>query len=554
MRSLLLLATALLAAACGSDEPGSSSAGEASTEAAWFEEVARERGLDFVHATGHGERFLYPEIVCGGGALFDMDGDGDLDAYLVQSDGVLAERGEREGNRLYRNEGEGTFVDVSAGSGADDRGYGIGVATGDYDSDGDVDLYVTNLGENALLRNEGDGHFVDVTAEAGAGEELWSTSAAFLDYDRDGDLDLWIVNYIFWSVESERTCYAQPHGETYCGPLAYETPAPDTLLRNDGDGTFTNVSLESGVRGALGNGLGIGVSDFDGDGWLDVFVANDGTKDHLWINQEGQGFAEKSVAFGCAADQDGKIKAGMGVGVIDFDDDADEDLLVVNLNTEYDSFFVNQGTFFVDRTASVGLTTTSQAYTRFGVGFFDFDQDGYADLYQANGRVSHGPEYEGDDPFAEVNLLYRREENGRFRPVEPRGGTRTPLIATSRGAAFGDVDGDGSVDVLVVNRDGPAHLLLNRAERGNWIRFRVLTGEREALGATVSVATGDRTITRRVRSATSYCAANDPRVHLGLGDAEGVTGVTVRWVDGTVETFGDFPAGSEHTLVRGAGE
>jgi hypothetical protein len=521
---------------------------------AWFEEAALERGLVFQHATGQRERYLYPEIVCGGGALFDMDGDGDLDAYLVQSDGIERAREDRRGNALFRNDGSGFFEDVSAGSGADDQGYGMGVASGDYDADGDVDLYVTNLGENALLRNEGGGRFVDVTREAGASEPLWSTSASFLDYDRDGDLDLWIVNYIVWSVETERICYAQPHGETYCGPKAYSQPVPDTLLRNEGDGTFTNVSIELGLRDSLGNGLGIGVSDFDGDGWLDVFVANDGTKDQLWINRGGELFEDKAVLFGCAADQDGHIKAGMGVGVVDLDGDADEDLLVVNLTGEYDSLFINQRTHFVDRTASLGLTTRSQAYTRFGVGFADFDQDGILDLYEANGRVSHASSWEGDDPFAETNLLYRGGEGGRFEEVLPVGGTSEPLLGAGRAACFGDVDGDGAVDVLVVNRDGPAHLLLNRAASGGWIRLRAMEGARDALGAVVTVRAGTREVMRRVRSASSYCAANDPRVHIGLGSLDSVEEVRVRWADGGEETFGSRQAGRDWTLVRGEGQ
>ena len=554
-RSSLAALTLLGASACSSESgtPSSSSVASARPDGpVWFEDATSASGLDFVHASGKGDRYLYPEIVCGGGALFDADGDGDLDLYLVQSDGVEKPRDERRGNVLYRNDGNGSFERV-AGSGAEDQGYGIGVATGDYDGDGDVDLYVTNLERNTLLRNDGGGRFEDVTDEAGVGEELWSSSAAFLDYDRDGDLDLFVVNYIFWSIESERVCYAAPYGATYCGPNAYEKPAPDTLYRNDGDGTFTDVSKELGIRGEVGNGLGVGVSDFDGDGWLDLFVANDGTKDHLWLNKGGGRFVERAVAFGCAADMDGSIKAGMGVAIYDLDDDADEDLLVVNLATEYDSLFLNEGTHFQDRTAKLGLTRASQAFTRFGVGFQDFDQDGWVDLYEANGRVSHGGEYEGDDPFAEENLVYRGTEGARFEPLALPGGTAEAMLATSRGAAFGDVNGDGAVDVLVVNRDGPAHLLINRAAAGNWVRLRVLDGQRDALGAEVFVTAGERRFQRRVRSSTSYCAASDPRVHLGLGALEAVE-IEVRWVDGTRESFGSLAAGSEHRLVRGEGE
>ncbi len=555
-----MLALAGLLSACD----GAARSEEPSAAAdAWFEEEAAARGLRFQHHTGQSGRYLYPEIVCGGGAFFDMDEDGDLDAYLAQSGGILTPREDRPGDQLFANDGAGNFTDVSAANGVDDRGYSMGVAAADYDADGDTDLVVTNLEGSALLENQGRGRFADVTERANASEEKWSTSAAFFDADLDGDLDLFIANYIFWTVESERVCYTPPHGETYCGPLAYVNPAPDTFLRNEGDGTFTNRSSEAGMLSSFGNGLGVGILDFEADGWLDVFVANDGTKNHMWINQRDGTFVDKAVALGCAADQDGQIKAGMGVGVIDVDDDADEDVLVVNLTNEHDSFFLNQRTHFADRTAMLGLTKASHLFTRFGVGLQDFDNDGLVDLYEANGRVSHGPESTGPDPFAEPNLLYRGLATGapsagasiRFEEVLPRGGTAEPLVATSRAAAFGDVDGDGAVDILIVNRDGPAHLLMNRVpKRGNWIRFRVVNEHgSDALGALVTIDIGERTLTRRVRSDTSYCAANDPRVHLGLGSRTSVDDIVVRWLDGSEEVFGPFEAGRDWRLERGAG-
>ncbi len=572
-RAAVRFSAALCATLCacgGADAPAPSTApATAPSGEAWFAEEAAERGLVFAHQSGHRKRFLYPEIICGGAALFDQDQDGDLDAYLVQSGGVLTPRAERPGNQLFENDGHGRFRDVSAASGADDRGYGMGVATGDCDQDGDTDLYVTNLEQNALLVNDGRGRFTDVTAAAGAGEERWSTSAAFFDAERDGDLDLFVVNYILWTLEAERTCYAAPHGEDYCGPKAYDNPAPSTFLVNRGDGTFEERSTAAGLRGAFGNGLGVGVLDFDSDGWLDVFVANDGMRNNLWVNRRDGTFADQALTAGCAVDQDGQLKAGMGVGVLDLDDDADEDLLVVNLTNEHDSLYLNQGGFFADRTAAAGLTRVGRRFTRFGAGFQDFDNDGHADLFQANGRVSHGAESSGPDPFAEPNLLYRGLLDGakgpRFEEVLPRGGTAAALVATSRAAAFGDVDGDGGVDVLVLNRDGAAHLLRNRvAARGSWLRLRVLERHgADALGALVTLRTGGRTLTRRVRSDTSYCAANDPRVHLGLGAGEGVGAqgagargveVSVRWLDGTQEAFGALAAGREWTLVRGTGQ
>jgi hypothetical protein len=562
-RALPLLALGVVSA-CGGEEAAPlerrgerPARGDEPAGAAWFEEVAASSGVDFTWRSGHDERPYFPEIMGGGAALLDMDADGDLDLYLVQGGSVLAaERGEnRPGNALYRNRGDGTFEDVSAGSGAGDEGYGMGVAAGDFDEDGLVDLYVTNVGPNALLRNLGDGRFEDVTAAAGVGGDSWSTSAAFLDYDRDGDLDLFVVDYIFWSVADELTCSSKLQAADYCSPKSYDAPAPDVLYRNEGDGTFTDVSADIGLRTAFGNGLGVVVSDFDGDGFEDVFVANDGMKNQLWRNEAGARFRDVAVTMGCAVDQDGREKAGMGTHAVDVDDDGDEDLLVVNLSGEPDSFFRNDGNVFSDRTPVFGLASASRPYTRFGMGFQDFDQDGRVDLYQANGRVTRTPDHAGERPFDQPNVLFRGGEGGRFTEVLPRGGTREELSATSRAAAFGDLDGDGAVDVVVVNRDGPAHVLRNVAAAGSWITFDVRERSgRPALGATLSLEVGDRTLTRTVRSAYSYCAANDPRVHVGLGDATEVTGIDVTWADGARETFGTFASGAVVELARGAGD
>ena len=244
-----------------------------------------EDGLDFRHDSGHRNRYLMPEIMSGGAALFDMDGDGDLDAYLVQSGLVEGPAEDRPPNQLFSNRGDGTFQDVTTGSGADDRGYGMGVATGDYDGDGDLDLYVTNVGPNVLLRNDGDGHFTDVTQTAFVGDPGFSASATFVDHDADGDLDLFVTNYLNWSVETELECILLSTGRLdYCSPQRYGAPTPDTLYRNNGDGTFTDVSKEAGIADGLGTGLGVVAGDFTGDGLVDIFVANDGMMDRLWVN------------------------------------------------------------------------------------------------------------------------------------------------------------------------------------------------------------------------------------------------------------------------------
>ncbi|MCH7870432.1 MAG: VCBS repeat-containing protein, partial [Planctomycetes bacterium] len=351
----------------------------------WFQERAAAAGLNFVHQSGHRARFLMPENVCGGVALFDMDGDGDLDAYFVQSGSADGPAEERPPNQLFRNNGDGTFTDVTAGSGSADRGYGMGVATGDYDGDGDLDLYVTNLGPNVLLRNDGDGHFTDVTDRASVGESRWSASAAFLDYDADGDLDLFVTNYINWSVVTELECYNLSIAQLdYSPPEAYNAPTADTLYMNNGDGTFTDVSEVTGIADGMGTGLGVIAGDFTNDGFIDVFVANDGMMDRLWVNDGAGRFTDQGVLLGCAVDENGVPKAGMGVVAADYDSDGDLDLLVCNRRTESDSLFRNTDGAFVDATAGAGLAVTSRVFTRFGLGWIDCDNDGWPDLYEAN--------------------------------------------------------------------------------------------------------------------------------------------------------------------------
>ncbi|MFN2444429.1 MAG: CRTAC1 family protein [Vicinamibacterales bacterium] len=529
-----------------SEKPAATSAdtGAAASSTVWFEEVARSRGLVWTHQSGHRDRFLLPEIMGGGAALFDMDADGDLDAYLVQSGEVQNRTGKGEGNRLFRNDGRGFFSDVTANSGAAAPGYGMGVAAGDVDNDGDTDLYVTNLDENVLLLNDGRGQFTNVTRKAGVGGAGWSTSAAFLDYDTDGWLDLFVARYIDWSVGSERECYSLTGVLDYCSPKNYDAPTSALLFHNQRDGTFVDVSARAGLTRAVGNGLGVVAADFDADGRLDIFVANDGTPNHLWMNGGPSGFVEAALIQGVAIDQDGAPKAGMGVHAADVDGDGDQDLLVVNLDTEPDSYFRNEGRYFVDATVSAGLRTASRRFTRFGMALVDFDNDGVLDLYEANGRVGLQSERYGDDPYAEPNILMRGLPGARFEEIRPGGGTATPLVATSRAAAFGDVDNDGGMDVLIVNRDAAPHLLRNVVSaRGHWIAFRVVDRHgRDALGAELTIDVAGRRIRRDVRAAFSYLASNDPRVHVGLGTDTRVTAVDVQWPDGQRARIGPFEA------------
>lgn len=550
----------LLMAGCGGEDqdpgaPAASTGGAAPPAGSpWFEEAARARGLDFAHASGADGRYLMPEIMTTGAALFDADGDGDLDAYLVQGGGVDTPRDERPGNALFLNRGDGHFDPAPEGHGADDRGYGMGVATGDYDGDGDVDLYVSNLTTNALLQNDGSGRFTDVTAAAGADVPAWSASAAFVDADGDGDLDLFVTNYIEWSVGGELHCLSPQKVRTYCSPKSYRRPAKDTLLINRGDGTFEDATERLGIDAAFGNGLGVVCADFDLDGAPEIFVANDGNPNQYWDRQPDGTFKDGALQLGCAVDTQGRAKAGMGVAAADVDADGDEDLLVVNLTGESDSFYRNDGGQFVDRTPAVGLAVVSRRRTRFGVALRDFDLDGVLDLYHANGRVTAPPRAKDGDPFAEENVLLRGLANGRYEEVPHRGGLASPLEATSRAAAFGDVDGDGDLDVLVHNRDERVHLLLNGAPSSGtrWAALDVVTKSgAPALGAAVLVTVGDTTRRYEVRTADSYCAASSPRLHVALGDAAEVTRVEVTAPGGLRAEATGLAAGTVHAIVLG---
>ncbi len=522
----------------------------------WFEDQSMQRGINFRYQSGHEERYFLPEIMGGGVALADIDNDGDLDAYLVQGGKLVAEDG--SGNKLFFNRGDGYFEEATESGDALDTGYGMGVAAGDYDNDGDIDLYVTNYGPNVLLNNNGNGEFEDVSDISGVADADWGTGAAFLDLDSDGDLDLFVVNYVNWRISIEQDCFSTATGWSladYCWPTAYNAPARDRLYRNNGDGTFTDVSDQAGLDVAFGNGLGVVGLDADNDGRTDVFVANDMGENQLWLNRGDLRFDDEALLLGCAVDEHGVPKSGMGVAAVDHDNDGDTDLLVVNLATQTDSFFRNNGTFFEDATVSVGLAAATKRYTRFGVALVDFNNDSRLDLYEANGAIGFSRETLNDQVYAEPDVLLRGMPDFRFKEVQLQGGTRKPLVYAGRGMAIGDVDNDGGLDLLIVNRDGPANLLMNQvSNQGNWIRFRVLDQRnRDAYAATVSADVGPIRVRRDVQTAGSYLASNDPRVHIGLGDETGVRNVSVRWTDGSLEQFGDIDGGKTTVLRFGEG-
>lgn len=523
---------------------------------AWFKESALERGVDFKHVSGAAGEFELPEITGGGVALLDVENDGDLDIYFVQSGELHVTDGSSRRNVLYLNDGSGHFAKSHQADDHADEGYGMGVATGDYDNDGDIDIYVTNVGPNALLQNDGTGQFANVTEFANVGDDSWGTAASFADYDLDGDLDIYVANYLHWDPSTALDCYAT-NIQTYCVPL-HNYAAMDRVYENNGDGTFTNRTLQAGLAAAFGNGLGVLNVDVNDDGLVDVFVANDSMVNQLWINQGEFKFVNDAWYWGAAMDDHGIEKAGMGVAAFDFDDDADFDIVVVNIEEQTDSLYRNEGSHFTDATGAFGLGVHSRRFTRFGLIASDLNNDSCVDLYQANGSVYHDEEdLAKPDFFQELNTLYRGDCAARFELVQPEGGTAEPLELTSRGAAVGDLNGDGLPDLVVVNKDRPASLLLNTnatVTSNEYVRFRVLDKSgRDAYNARLSAELGERVISFRVQTDGSYLAAHDPHVHIGLANAKTIDDVRVRWLSGTTEGFGSFKSNHTYTLREGEG-
>ena len=518
-------------------------------------------------------KFYLPEITGSGAALFDFDNDGDLDVYLVQ--GNVLEPGTKPGDtlfpwlgsepprgRLFRNDlttgkdGRLSFTDVTQQSGIVANGYGMGVAAGDVNNDGLPDLYLSNLGSNQLYLNKGGGKFTDFTRESGADDPRWTTSASFLDYDRDGWLDLMLVNYAEFTVTNSPNCYAATTARDYCTPRVFRAPG-NRLLHNKGQGIFEDVTVSAGLDKEFGHGLGIVTADFNGDDWIDIYVANDGDHNQLWTNQKNGKFINDALLAGAAVNRNGQAEAGMGVDAGDFDGNGAVDIFITHLMDETNTLYVNLGeTLFEDRTRESGLGMPGRRFTGFGTFFFDYDNDGWLDLFVANGAVQLLPELlRQKDPFplGQPDQLFRNTGKGSFVEVVAEVGPEFQLLEVGRGASFGDVDNDGDTDVLVNNNNGPARLFLNQiGNRNHWLGLRLIDKNgRDLLGAQVEVViTNDRVLRRRVRTDGSYLSANDPRVLVGLGAVTRIQAVRVRWPDGTTEEFKDLVVDKYTTLKR----
>ncbi len=570
----------------GSAGRGNADAGPPGRQIEWFTDRARETGLDFMHFNGMSGEWYYPEIMAPGVALFDYDNDGDLDVYVVQgqmlgkgkspADATFPPHGPLK-DRLFRNDlvinPDGTrtlkFTDVTDESGIDVHTYGMGVATGDFDNDGYIDIYRTGLDGGVMLHNNGDGTFTDVTKRTGTENRgSWGVSAAFVDYDRDGWLDLFVGNYLIYSTEADVHCLSVAGQRDYCPPNSYR-PRPSRLYHNRGDGTFEDVTARALTGGAYGPALGVSTADFNNDGWIDIYVGNDGQANQLWINQHNGTFKDTAFAAGAAVSGAGNAEASMGIDAGDFDNDGDEDIFVTNWLAQMNVLYVNDGTGnFEDRRAASGLGRPSLAKTGFGTGWFDYDNDGWLDLFVANGGVAAiEAQARAKDPFPlhMANQLYRNLRNGRFEDVSARAGSVFKLADVGRGVAFGDVDNDGDVDILVGNASGPLRLLINNiGNRAHWVGLRLVgavgatraragrPAVRDMLGARVEIIRdGQPTLYRRARADGSYASANDPRIVAGLGASTAAPRVRVRWPDGRTEEWASVPIDRYMTLVEG---
>ena len=543
-----------------------------------FSDQAEAAGIDFVHFNGMSGEKYYCEMVGSGGALFDYDNDGDLDVYIVQGN-MLGPGKDLEDalfppripgpprDRLYRNDleirADGSrvlrFTDVTGESGIVATGYGMGAAAADVDNDGWIDLYVTNFGRNQLFRNNGDGSFSEAALPDEAANR-WSVSAAFLDYDRDGWLDLFVGNYVNFSFSHTKNCFGSTGRVDYCGPLSYE-PVPDQLFRNRGDGTFEDASAASQIARQYNGSLGVVTADFNQDGWIDLYVANDQRPNHLWMNQQNGTFSNEALLAGCAFNKDGKAESSMGVDAADFDNDGDEDLFMTHLLNETNTLYRNDGTgWFEDQSSGTRLAPPSVPFTGFGTAFLDYDNDGWLDVLALNGHVSTLEVLaKKNDPYPlhQPNQLFRNLNGGHFEDVTGEAGPVFDLSEVSRGGAFGDVDNDGDTDVLVVNNNGRARLLINRmGQRRHWLGLRLVDRrlKRDLLGTRVAVfLSGGRTLWRRVRTDGSYASSNDSRLLFGLGGEPQVLKVRAWWTDGKVEEWSDLPVDRYTVLYRGSG-
>jgi enediyne biosynthesis protein E4 len=517
-----------------------------------FEDIAQKAGVKFeLHNDARGE-FRQPELMVGGVAVLDYNNDGCMDIFFTNGADMpsLKKTGPEYSNRLFRNNCDGTFTDVTEKAGVAGEGYSMGVAVGDYDNDGYPDIFVAGVNRNILYHNRGDGTFEDVTEKAHLGGvdphygKLWSVSAAWVDVDNDGWLDLVVTNYVQWDPQHEPVC-GSPQQQLYCRPDAYHD-TPNQLFRNNHDGTFTDITASSGLGAYLGKGMGVAVADYDGDGLMDIFITNDSVPNFLFHNLGHGKFEEVAMLAGVALNDNGRPVASMGADFRDVDNDGRPDLLFTAMLNDTFSFFRNTGKspVFEDDTASSGLALVTRRLTGWGLGFYDFDNDGFKDLFTADSHFPALDRYLGS-AAALPNSVFRNLGNGRFQDVSQTAGPDFQIAGQHRGVAFADFDNDGRVDAVVANVNGPARVFHNvTPNAGHWLALKLIgtRSNRDGIGAKISVTLPDRKLYNHCTTSVGYASSSEPLVRFGLGKETSAKLIEIQWPSGQTQKLHDVKA------------
>lgn len=556
-KSLAFTALAILLTAGCEKRPSELSAGrpdadgKSNSARSWLTDVTAQAGLSFVHDRHNTGDFRFPEINGAGVGVLDYDGDGWYDIYLVQGGQLPGVAGGRSlSDQLFRNLGDGTFENVTESAGIEATGYGIGCTCGDYDNDGDTDIFVYNVGANTMLRNEDDGTFSDVTAELELGDRRWAGGGTWLDYDADGWLDLFVANYAVWNPDQEQECTIRATGaRDYCGPAQHKGDR-DILYHNNGAGDgprFTEVTELAGIHDIDATGMGVAAVDFNSDGLLDIYVANDVRPNNLWIQQPDHTFVDRATEMLCDLNEAGKPEASMGIVVEDLDRNGSFDLVLTHFWNQSNTVYLNEKSIFTDSTRQLGLHTPSFRFTGFGISGLDLRNDERLFLYVANGKANLASKvvYAPGNPYAEIDQLFEWSfENKHFEEKTDRAGPALAYAGVSRGSATIDYDNDGDLDLVVSENHGPVRLLRNDTPDNHWLEVRCLGpgGIRDELGAIVEIEAGQDLRRRVLYPASSYASSSDPRVHFGLGTAELVDRITIYWTDGSHTDWHDVAA------------
>jgi len=523
-----------------------------------FINIASDAGITFKHENGASPQKYMPETMAGGSIIFDYNNDGWPDIFFVNG-GSFTDKQKAAGalHRLYRNNKDGSFTDVTSGSGIGVSGFGMGACSADYDNDGWPDLYITSMGGNKLYHNNGNGTFTDVTEKAGVGLRLWSASCAFGDIDNDGYVDLFVTNYVDFSVSNNKYCVYSGDTRVYCHPNVYNGQ-PDVLYRNNGDGTFTDVSRQAGIYRTDGKGLGVVFGDYDNDGWADIFVANDSTPNFLFHNKGKGVFEEVALVAGVAVGSDGQALAGMGTDMGDIDADGLLDIFVTNLDRQTHSLYRNLGKgLFANVTFESGVGEATLPFVGFGSVFFDFDNDTDLDLAIANGDVIDNVSlFRDSTSYEQRNLLLQNDGTGKFRDVGPASGPGFALKKPSRSLSAGDIDNDGDLDLLIGNVGQAPDLLRNDGGNHNnslLIRTVGSKSNRDGIGARLKLMVDGKVLIREVKAGSSYLSQSDLRLHFGMGRAARAQRLEIRWPSGAVDVLQDVQANQILVFTEGRG-